>query len=619
MTVPVLDRAALGARIMALSPEKRANAIRRLKLIQDARDRKGAVAQAKRDPLERRKYASDPWAYGADILGITHTQQESEVLERLMTSSRLLLPSGNNLGKTFTLAEWGLFRFDVLASLEGEDDAEQGARILLPGPDHATIHATIYSEMMTLARRAELRGHLMPGERSEVSVLWRVRPKWEIEAFSPPKATNRNVAHTASGRHHMNQAALIEEGQGVPEQLWKGAEGMCSSEGNQIASSFNPTESLGPAYQRATNGTYDVMHLSAFKHPNILERRAVIPAAVSLATTERRIRSDCRDRGPARMTQPDIEHLDFVYALPPDGAEERGPRDDDILGHPDGVPHVFRPNAAFTGQVLGQWPVDSDRGLFHPGEWDAGVARSKASPEPETIPDGVGVDLAREGKDETVGAPRWGTDAAKLLKRYADAQLEGPAAIAELIDHHRIRIGELKVFPKGDGPDTAIALSKEYPDSPWAMDEGGVGASPYDHANRVLGRDVIGVSFGANPLAPPLPGEPFCENMRTQLYVRAAMLTARGLIDPPNDPILREEIMAQKLEYSRKTVERLKPGGGKEKIRIDVVQLIAKDDIKTVIGRSPNRADAYVLAVFEAPPPRERQHWVPASESYLTV
>jgi hypothetical protein len=613
-----IDRAAIGARILALPPIERDLAIRRLKLLQDAREKKGTNAHAKRDPAHRRRYVGDPWAYSADVFGLSFTAQQDEVLQLLLREARLLIPSGNNLGKTFIIAFWGLYRFDVLASIEGDGEAEQGARVLLPGPDHATIHATIYSEMMTLARRAELRGHLMPGERSEISVLWRVRPKWEIEAFSPPKQTTRNVAHTASGRHHANQCALIEEGQGVPEQVWKGAEGMCSSEGNQIVSSFNSTESIGPAFQRATNGTYAVIHLSAFKHPNIVERRSVIPSAVSLAITENRIRSDCRDRGAARLTPPEPEHLDFVYALPPAGADERGPRDDGILGHPDGDPRVYRPTAAFTGQVLGQWPADSDRGLFHPGEWDAGVQRSRAAAIPLGIPDGVGIDLAREGKDDTVGAPRWGVDASTLLKLYADAQLKGPAAVAALQETSRIRIGELRVFPKGDGPDTALALQRAYPDSPWAMDDGGVGASPFDHANRVLARDVIGVAFGSKPL-PPLPGEPYCENMRTQLHVRAAMLVSRGLIDPPDDPILREEIMAQRVEYIRKTIERPKKGGGKEKVRVDAVQLIAKDTIKEEIGRSPNRSDAFVLSVFEAPQQKKRSHWVPASEAHINV
>jgi hypothetical protein len=610
-------RAAVAARILRLPPADQAIAIQQLRLIHGALDKKGARAQAARDVRQRRKYAGDPWAYHADIFGLTLTQQQEDVLDILNSETRVLIPSANNVGKTFLLGGWGVYCFDALGALEGDDEDEQGARILLPGPDHPTVFATIYSRMLALALRAERRGHLMPGERSENSVLWRVRPEWEVEAFSPPKRVGQNVAHTASGRHHRNQRALIEEGQGVPEAVWRASEGMCSSEGNQVASSFNPTESTGPAYQRAQSSTYRVIHLSAFQHPNILRRENVIAGAVAFSVIDARVRDDTRDRGPYPATPLEAEQNDIVYALPPKDAEETGPRADGIPGHPDGQPRVYRPNAAFTAQVLGQWASDSDGGLFRPGDWDAAVQRWKRSPDPVNPPDRVGVDPRREGKDEFTAAPAWGPTAGALLRLYADAQLDGIAAV-EAVRAQRVRVGEIKLLPRGDGVDTALALDKLFPRSPFIMDEASVGSSPYDHLRRVLHRDVTGVTFSNAPLG-PLPGEPYCENLRTQLYVRAMMLVHRGLVDPPADPILREEILAHRVEAVRKTIERRDKDGRWEKVRVDAVALIAKDEIKKIIGRSPDRSDAFVVAVFDAPPSTRRQTFVPASESYYSI
>jgi phage terminase large subunit-like protein len=97
------------------------------------------------------------------------------------------------------------------------------------------------------------------------------------------------------------------------------------------------------------------------------------------------------------------------------------------------------------------------------------------------------------------------------------------------------------------------------------------------------------------------------------------MLVHRGLVDPPADPILREEILAHRVEPVRKTIERKDKDGRWEKVRVDAVALIAKDEIKKIIGRSPDRSDAFVVAVFDAPPREQRHTWVPASESYYSI
>jgi len=645
-------RAALVRRLYALPEPQRSLALRQLARIRDAQakagasDVRGARSQATRDPKQRRRYAGDPWAYFRDVLGTVLVPDQEHALELLHTRARVLLPSANAVGKTHLLAGWGLFRFDALAALEDVENGlpEQGARVLLPGPDHATVFATLYQRMLVHAARAEARGHLMPGVRSELSVSWRVRPEWEMEAFSPPARTGQHVAHTASGRHHRNQAALIEEGQGVPEPVWRAAEGMCSTEGNQIASSFNPTEPVGPAYQRARQGVYVVFHMSALRHPNIIERRLVTPDAIGIAATDARVRADCRDRGPWPATPVEPEHHDFVYALPPvtptgPAPATMGARPDGVLGDLHGVPRVYRPNGAFTAQVLGQWPADSETGLFSAAAVDAAMLRGMARGEMAGMPDRVGVDPAREGGDDAAAAPAWGDAADALLRAHADAETRGPAALALLAATRRAVVGPIRVAPKGDGVDLARWIVRTYPGVPYTLDASG-DASASDHLARVLGADVLPVSFGASP-QPPIRGEPYSVDTRTQMYVRAAMLVARGLVDLPDDALLREELLAHVTLPTTVTAvvcEVTHPDGRVEEVwgelttgvtpganvrrmkkRVPAVVLLAKDDVKRLIGRSPDRADAFVLALHAAPRRPARRVNVAASFSYTTL
>lgn len=627
-----LSRTELARRILTLPPEERALATHYLaRAAASALERKGARSQATRTARARRRYAGDPWAYFADILGWTLTPQQEEALAVMEAETRVLLPSGNNLGKTFLIGGFGVYVMDAVAALpDAENGAEeQGARILLPGPDHDTVFETVYAEMLSHAARAEARGHLMPGERSDRSVLWRVRAKWHVEVLTPPKRVGQNVAHTASGRHHRNQIALIEEGQGVEEPLWRAAEGMCSSPGNKIISPFNPTEPSGPAYARAQSGGYRVVHLDAFEHPNVKERRAVVPDAVDVAVIDQRVRTDCRDRGPWPGTPLEPDYGDFVYALPPArgaagsaaGAAELGPRADGQLGAPGGALRVYRPNGPFTAQVRGRWPASSDSGLFNSADLDAAMRAWREAKRPPGAPDRVGGDIAREGTDDTVTAPAWGDAADVLLRAYAEAQEQeaAPAALAQLLAARRAYVGELRVFPKGDGPETAQRIARVYPDSPLVLDEGGVGSSPLDHLTRVLGQEAIGVSFGAAAL-PRVPGEPWTDNLRTQLYVRAAMVVARGLVLVPHDPLLREELLAHWLEESSRTAEVLVTRKGQParrvKQRVPSVALPEKKEIKKRIGRSPDRADAFVLSLFSPPTPKPKRP-LPLSTSYF--
>lgn len=563
-----------------------------------------------REPRQRAAYATDPFAYARDIFGYHLTPQEEDVLALMYYQTRLLIPSANNIGKTYCLAVFACYTVDAVgAVLDSNTGRQQGARVLLPGPDRQTIFETVYSQMLIHARVAESRGWAMPGWRSENSVLWRVEPTWGVEAFSPPRKVNQQVAHTASGRHHRIQVALIEEGQGVGETVWAATEGMCSSEGNKIISSFNPTEAHGPAYQRARDGNYTVIHLDAFDHPNVRERAPIVEGAISYRVVDDRVRSQCRDRGRYPAVMPDVDFGDFVYALPSPLWPEKGPREDGELGHVDAELHTYRPTGNFEAQVRGQWPRSSDTGLFSQGAWDQAVARWKAGKDPLARPSRIGVDAAREGDDDCCYAPAWGADASDLLRRWAQAESDGDVFLLQSMkEKERARVGEIQVAPKGDGPDVAKHIASRYADIPWNVDAGGVGASVYDHANRVLHVQAAPVSFAGAPPEDKIPEEPYALNVRALLYLRAARLVNLGLVDVPDDSLLREEILAHEVRKSRKdgsdmtrTVTVIDSNGRQVQRAMPVQRILEKEEIKKRIGRSPDRADAFVLALWGVP------------------
>ena len=83
------------------------------------------------------------------------------------------------------------------------------------------------------------------------------------------------------------------------------------------------------------------------------------------------------------------------------------------------------------------------------------------------------------------------------------------------------------------------------------IEDMGDGQSVIDHGRDVVGHEMM---TGINPSgsAPAqIHGEVLCGNMRAAMYVRAAMLVNRGLVDVPEDPELREEILTMELRFDR--------------------------------------------------------------------
>lgn len=613
-TTRKLTRSQLLQRVSTLPPGDQGEALGLLELIYGQKARATDVDSqvAQRDIEKRRSYAGMPERYFRDILAIKIiTSQQEDVLRDCDKYDRLLIPSGNGTGKSFLLAGFGCYRYDAVAALPDPlgDFAEQGARILLPAPTEKSVEATAYHEMQKHAERAAANGYPMPGRRL-LKPSWWVRHGWDVSMIVPRRQVGQKIAHSASGRHHANMIALVEEAAGVFEAVWLAIEGMCSGQGNKILCAFQPADPTGPAAQRARLSEWRVLHLSAFDHPNVRGRQIVVPGAVGHTFVDTSVRVHCQDIGAWPERKPDPLYNEFVYALPRPGTPERSmvlgvtsvltplqtkllyvAREDGIPGHPDAEPRIYRPDSIAEAQVLGRWPSSSQRGLFSEGQVRAAFLRWAG--EPPSAPDRVGLDCAREGDDDSGAMPAWGRGAEWLLRAWQEAVKDGADPVLDWLHAKHAVVGRFKILPKGTGPRVADAAVAEFPLSPFIVDAGGVGSSVYDHLVEVIRADASAVQFGAMPPEPVL-GEPWSENMRTAMYVRASMLVRFGLVDVAEDPLLLEELLAHELLSKQRTVE---VDGRKE--RVEAVLLIAKDKIKERIGRSPDRADAFVLALTE--------------------
>lgn len=541
-----------------------------------------------RDPAQRRKYASDPWGYFHDILGTDRlTEDQNEFLDRIVKGPRTLAKASNAVGKTWLLGATGVWWMDAVAAQLDEEGREQGALWIMTAPDASTVDSTIWARALEHMNRAIRNGFPMPGEFSEKSVLWRVRGEdWFVEKLSPPKRVGQEQQHGASGRHHVNLLITIDEGPGVDHARFRAAEGMASGSNNKIVVAGNPTEPIGPYADRAENGEYTVIRIGSFSHPNVIERREVIPGgAISHITIDRAINSQCLDRGEFEpgKNDPDPAFFDFLYRLHPwvgtdrqDDIPEPSPVLDEyvevlgqryrVLGHSDGPLHVFRPDSRFLSSRLGHFPLESQAGLF-PGPFidrmfERWVEMNKSG-ELRAIErerrgyDRIGVDPAEEGGDAPLAYPMW-------------------------------RVGNLSIFDHAK--DFRRGLDREIANQAYQF----FGKAP----EYVV--DVIGVGTGVGTRLEDFgckverfkasegawndedDGEPEFANKRAAAFWRAAIAVKKGEVACPPDSELKAELMSITTEYRK----------GK-------LLIIPKKKLREKLGRSPNKADAFVQSLWD--------------------
>lgn len=205
--------------------------------------------------------------------------------------------------------------------------------------------------------------------------------------------------------------------------------------------------------------------------------------------------------------------------------------------------------------------MEDDPWQVIPTAWiEAAQARWKR-PDKLAPMDSLGVDVARGGKDSTIIARRHGM--------WFDEPLVYPGSATP------------------DGPKVAgLAIAAKRNGAPIHIDVIGVGASPYDFLNEA-GQPVLGVNVSEAATGTDKSGRLRFKNLRSELYWRL-----REALDPeentgialPPDPRLLADLCAFTWKLSGSTI-----------------YVCSREEIVARIGRSPDYASAYILALMDTP------------------
>jgi hypothetical protein len=320
-------------------------------------------------------YAADPVGYATDVLGATLTPDQ-RALPALLDQApyRLLVPSGNKLGKTFALGWLINWHFDSF----------NPGITLVTSATWTSLTTQTFKEVRKLRPLAR---DLLPRAPSLFDT-----DQHQVIGYSPKNPD------AAQGHHAAHWFLFMDEATAVPVEIADRAETMFSAvKGHRWICTYNPNDPTTWPYAAEQSGGWAVKRLSALEHPNVLaELRGEpppFPGAVRLHRIRERILKECEDCG---QTREDESCFRFLARA---GENERW----------------WKPvKPEFDPQVRGRWPQQSMHAIWGESE----QRRCEQSVELEDDwPVQIGVDMARFGNNRPTWAVRKGTALVHLEER----------------------------------------------------------------------------------------------------------------------------------------------------------------------------------------------------------
>lgn len=353
-----------------------------------------------------------------------------------------------------------------------------------------------------------------------------------------------------SGKHSPHLLFIVDEGDAVPDEVYRGIESCMSGGHARLLVMFNPRAEAGEVYRMERDGRANVVHLSALNHCNVITGKDNIPGAVNRETTIRRVNEWCRPL--ATGEQVDSECFELPSFLEDLTAKSQSGQE-----YPPLKPGWYKiMDPAFSYMVLGRYPAQGSTQLISidwiskaRARWDSYVSKHGEVPPSHTSAI-MGLDVGEFGTDANVSCFRYGGYVERLVAwSGVDTVKTGDKATAEYMGRDVVRVN---------------------------VDATGIGAGVAPHMQRG-GCSAHPVKVASSPTEATELGE--FKILRDQLWwaVREWLRTDTGAMLPP-DELLIEELQTPTYEVVN----------GK-------VRVMKKATMRELLKRSPDRADALCL------------------------
>jgi len=486
-------------------------------------------------------YQNDPVGFCQDILNVTLTDDVKVMMESVRDNQITVAISANATGKSHGSARVAIWFYTCHPNCKVFTAA---------APPYENLKNILWGEIGSVAiRYPELfKGHTV------TSLDIRRGPEDFLTGVTiPSSGTAEEREAKFSGKHQENMLFVLDEGDAIPDDVYKGIES-CMSGGIKIRLliMLNPRQASGAVWRMQRDRTANVVHLSAFNHPNVITGDNIIPGAVDRETTVRRINEWTRL---LIENEKITEHTTFT--LPEFLAGATAKRQDGTQYHPLKAGKYKIINPAFSYMVLGRYPAAGSNQLISQ-EW---ISRARSRYDiyviehGETPPVGVkgimGLDCAEFGDDLNVVVGRYG---GYLTKFDTWGGVDPIETGSKAIDWYNSNLN--------------ISHAN--------VDATGVGAGVAPHMQRA-DKIASSIKVASKPTITTEIGE--FRILRDELWwrVREWLRTDSGAMLPPDEELIEEL-----------TCPTYNTDSGK-------IEIMKKPDMKAILKRSSNKSDALCM------------------------
>jgi hypothetical protein len=347
--------------------------------------------------VSKRKYQADPVGYCEDVFGEKYTDDIKEMMESVRDNMVTVVESCNGPGKTHGAASVACWFFDVF---------EESEVYTLAAPPEENLKKLLWGEIEALVAK---HSQVFTQYQHKVLNLIRGAKSFLTGVTIPTSGTKAQRQAKFSGKHAPQLLFIVDEGDGVPSEVYDGIDSCMSGGHVRLLILLNPREKSGPVYSMVRDGKAHVLNISAFNHPNVITGENLIPGAVDRETTVRRINQWCRRLKEDETVDAECYELpEFLVGVV--AKDQKG-----IDFPPLNAGHYKITNPAFSYMVLGVYPAQAVNQLISKvwteaakQRWYAYVAKFGEVP-PKGSSGTMGMDIAEFGNDKTQCAFKYGS------------------------------------------------------------------------------------------------------------------------------------------------------------------------------------------------------------------
>lgn len=224
-------------------------------------------------------YQGKPIEFCKEVLKIEFTEEVEDMITAAQFKPSTFAQSANGVGKTFAAACFIIYFFLVY------DDAQvyTGA-----APPIDNLILLLWGEIGAIVERLP---HLFREFTVSLSgmKIGRNKRSFLVGLAIPQAQDQAQIKARFAGKHAPHLLFVFDEGDGVPDAVYKAVESCMSGGFARLLILFNPRAEGNPVHRMGRAGEGYTVKLTAFNHPNVITGEDKIPGAVDRETTVRRI------------------------------------------------------------------------------------------------------------------------------------------------------------------------------------------------------------------------------------------------------------------------------------------------------------------------------------------